>query len=139
VAERVRRGVWNCLLDGDVLQPEGSRGLFLAEDEPLAEARIASGEVHPTAPLPGAGGMAASGACAELEAAVLAPHSQLIEALQREGVEAARRATRLPVSALQWQRDANALTLSFSLPAGAFATTVLANFVDWNEHVADCE
>lgn len=68
---------------------------------------------------------------------MLAPYQDLIEALCREGVEASRRATRLPVAALEWQRDGDALILSFSLPAGAFATTVLANFLDWTEHVAD--
>lgn len=137
LAERERLGVWNTLLEGDVLQPEGSRGLFLADDEPQAAERIAAGEVHPTAPLPGLGGMASSRACAELEARVLAPYQDLIEALCREGVEASRRATRLPVTALEWQREGDALILSFSLPAGAFATTVLANFLDWTEHVAD--
>ncbi|MCC1495571.1 tRNA pseudouridine(13) synthase TruD [Alcanivorax sp. 1008] len=137
LAERHRLGLWNQLVDGDLLQPEGSRGLFRAEDEPQAAQRIASGEVHPTAPLPGAGGMASSSACAELELRVLQPHQALIEALAKEGVEAARRSTRLPVTDLYWQLEGNALRLSFSLPAGAFATTVLANFLDWNEHVAD--
>jgi tRNA pseudouridine13 synthase len=137
LAERERRGVWDQLLDGDVLQPEGSRGLFHAADEPLAAARLAAGEVHPTAPLPGVGGMASSAACAALEHEVLAPQQALIDGLIREGVEAARRATRLPVTDFVWQRDGTTLTLLFSLPAGAFATTVLATFLDWNEHVAD--
>jgi tRNA pseudouridine13 synthase len=83
--------------------------------------------------------MASSSACAELEQHVLAPYQALIEALAREGVEAARRATRLPVTDLHWRLDGNTLTLSFSLPAGAFATTVLATFLDWNEHVANRE
>jgi tRNA pseudouridine13 synthase len=137
LAERERLGLWNALMEGDVLQPEGSRGLFLAEDEPQAVERVATGEVHPTAPLPGIGGMASSGACAELERRVLAPYQDLVEALCREGVEASRRATRLPVTALEWRHDGDALILSFSLPAGAFATTVLANFLDWTEYVAD--
>ena len=139
LAERERLGIWNQFLAGDLLQPEGSRGLFREEDEPLAAQRVSAGEVHPTAPLPGAGGMASSSACAELEQRVLAPHQTLIAALAREGVEAARRATRLPVADLSWQLDDERLTLSFSLPAGAFATTVLATFLDWNEHVVNCE
>jgi tRNA pseudouridine13 synthase len=137
LAERERLGVWNRLLPGDILQPEGRRGLFLAEDEPLAAQRIAAQEVHPTAPLPGVGGMASSLACAELEQRVLAPHAALIEGLERERIDAARRATRLLVSELEWQQQGSDLTLTFSLPAGAFATTVLATFLDWNDHVAD--
>lgn len=136
LAERQRLGLWNQLMPGDLLQPVSSRGLFREEDEPLAAQRLAAIEVHPTAPLPGAGGMPPSLACAELEQRVLAPHQALIEGLVREGVEAARRATRLMVTDLDWQLDGTVLTLSFSLPSGAFATTVLSTFLDWSEHVA---
>lgn len=130
LAERVRRGVWHRPLDGDWLQPAGSRGLFRADDDAHAAQRAAAGEVHPTGPLPGAGGVASSGACRELEQRVLAPHRQLIEALGEQGLEAARRATRLRVEALQWRWDQHDLTLDFRLTAGAFATTVLAELVD---------
>ena len=61
LAERVRRDCWNRVLAGDILQPEGSRGLFMADDDCDAVERVASGEVHPTAPLPGLPGMASSG------------------------------------------------------------------------------
>ncbi|MCH8543614.1 MAG: tRNA pseudouridine(13) synthase TruD [Alcanivorax sp.] len=136
LARRVQEDCWQRVLSGDILQPDGRRGLFLADDEPDAQARAAAGEVHPTAPMPGAGGMASSGACAALEASVLAPHAPLIEALAAAGVDAARRATRLPVAAMTWQFDqseqdsAPCLTLTMTLPAGAFATTVLAELVD---------
>lgn len=130
LAERVRLGVWGSLLDGDILQPVGSRGLFYAADEPLADARLAAGEVHPTAPMPGAGGMQASGACAELETRLLAPFAAQIDGLAREDVDGVRRATRLLVSKLQWQLHDNTLELCFRLPTGAFATTVLAELID---------
>jgi len=136
LAERQRLGLWNQLLAGDILQPENSRGLFREEDEPLAAQRLAAIDVHPTGPLPGAGGMAPSLACAELEQRVLAPYQLLIDGLAREGVEAARRATRLVVTDLDWQLDETSLTVSFSLPSGAFATTVLSTFLEWSEHVA---
>ncbi len=133
LAARVEQGCWNRLLDGDILQPEGSRGLFREADEPDAVARLAAGEIHPTAPLPGAGGMASSGACARLEARVLEPDQALVEALAQAGVDAARRATRLAVQALDWQRQDTELELEFRLPAGAFATTVLAQLLELEE------
>lgn len=133
LAERVRRQCWNRPLAGDILQPEGSRGLFAEPDEPRARLRVAAGEVHPTAPLPGRGGMASSRACRELEEAVLAPHAAEVEALAAVPVDAARRSTRLLVGELQWQRRDNCMELSFSLPAGAFATSVLEELV----HVHD--
>jgi len=132
LAERQRRGCWDQLLEGDILQPDQRRGLFFAADEPLAAERINAGEVHPTAPLPGAGGMQPTSACAALESEVLQPYSDLMTALAREGVEAARRATRLPVTAFHWQQDGDTLELRFTLPAGAFATSVLAVFLNWS-------
>ena len=46
-------------------------------------------------------------------------------------MDAARRATRLPVNELQWAwGDGDVLTLGFDLPTGAFATTVLAELLE---------
>lgn len=129
LAERVRRDCWDTLLEGDILQPDGSRGLFAEQDEPAARERLAAGEVHPTAPLPGRGGMASSRACAALEQHVLAPDQPVIEALAAEGVDAARRATRLPVRGLTWHCEQQELHLDMTLPTGAFATTVLAELI----------
>lgn len=133
LAERVRQGCWNRLLAGDILQPEGRRGLFPADEDVEAEARVNAGEVHPTAPMPGAAGMASSGGCAALEDTVLAPHAALIDALAQHKVDGARRATRLPVQDFSWQLPEEAgpgiLRLGMTLPAGAFATTVLAELL----------
>lgn len=129
LAERVRRDCWDRPLPGDILQPDGSRGLFVEEHEPEALKRVIAGEVHPTAPLPGREGMASSRACRELEEAALAPFTAEIRGLENEGVDAARRATRLPVSELEWYWREDRLQLSFRLPAGAFATSVLAELV----------
>ena len=134
LAERVSRGVWNRILKGDILQPEGSRGLFCADDDADAAARVIGGEVHPTAPMPGVAGMASSGPCREMEAQILAPSQAVIDGLCREGVDEIRRATRLPVQDLQWslqqeREGENSLELAFKLPAGAFATTVMAELV----------
>ena len=51
-----------------------------------------------------------------------------------EGVEEARRATRLPVRDLQWswrqeREGEDCLELAFTLPTGAFATTVMAELM----------
>ena len=134
LAERVSRGLWNRVLSGDILQPEGSRGLFMANDDLDAAARVISGEVHPTAPMPGVAGMASSGPCREMEQQILGPYQAVIEGLCREGVDEIRRATRLPVQDLQWtllqeREGENTLQVSFRLPAGAFATTVMAELV----------
>lgn len=130
LAERVRRNCWDKPLVGDICQPDGSRGLFNQLDEPACAQRMAAGEVHPTAPLPGTGGLVAQQESAALEQQVLAGFDAEIAGLQAEGVEAARRATRLPVRDLDWQFSDDILTLSFRLPVGAFATSVLAEVAE---------
>ena len=105
---------------------EHPRGLLVADDDREAGGRVRAGTVHPTAPLPGRTGMASSGACRQLEEAVLAGHAPLVEALAELGLDAERRATRLPVTALEWQCAGDTLELAFRLPTGAFATAVLA-------------
>lgn len=137
LAERVRRDCWDTLLAGDICQPDDSRGLFRADEDEQAATRVVAGEVHPTAPLPGVDGLQPDGECAALEHQVLSSYAQEISGLCAEGVEGMRRATRLPVRDLQWHRDGDALHVQFRLPAGAFATTVLAELVDTHTRHVD--
>lgn len=128
--ERVAQGCWDSLLPGDILQPVGSRGLFRAADEPDASRRLVQQEVNPTAPLPGADGMLPSGRCAKMESTVLQPFVAQIDGLIGLGVKGDRRATRLLVSDLTWDILPNRLELTFCLPAGAYATTVMAELLE---------
>lgn len=134
LAERVRQGNWNQVLQGDVLQPQASRGLFYADDDNASAERVATGDVHPTGPLAGANGMAPTGAAGALEKQILAPQQALIDALVAKKVAAARRALRLPVEALTWQQlHHQDWEIAMTLPSGAFATTVLAELGEWRQ------
>ena len=129
LALRVEQGCWNTAIEGDVFQPANSRGLFhSALDEDLLQ-RIERAEVHPTAPMPGAGGMLPLGRAAALEQQALAENGAVIAGLEQQGVEHARRATRMMVQKLQWQWQDHALTLRMTLPVGGFATVVLAELL----------
>jgi len=126
LSQRVIDGTWNRLLDGEVVNLEGSGSVFVSEarDPALAE-RCGQMDVHPTGPLCGSGDSRISGAVLELEQRVLDPWSTWWRALERLRVEQQRRALRLVVSELQWQYEKNELRLSFRLTRGAFATAVL--------------
>ncbi len=132
LSARVRQGVWDKPLQGDILQPAGSRGLFYADDDPQAAERVATGEVHPTAPLPGIETMVTTGKAAQIEQQALSSYTAEIAGLQTERVEAARRATRLMAADMTWQFEDDALLLRFCLPKGAFATTLLAELIKEN-------
>ena len=139
LAARVQDGSWNTGLNGEVFNLNGSGSIFASEhmDETL-QARLASGDIHPTAVMWGAGNNKAAGEAAELENTVVqqdALLAALATGLEQREVKAQRRALRLPVEDLSWrwadeQDGEQTLVLSFTLTTGSFATSVLASVVE---------
>ncbi len=126
LAERVRRGVWDRALDGEVWMLDGTHSVF--GPEPFTgelQARIESLDVHPTGPLWGQGELRTQAEAAQLESATAAAFADLAAGLAEAGLRQERRALRLPVRDLAWSWDDDGLVVRFFLPAGAYATTVL--------------
>ncbi|RMG35967.1 MAG: tRNA pseudouridine(13) synthase TruD [Gammaproteobacteria bacterium] len=130
LAERVRAGSWNRALAGEVLEIEGEGRQLLARalDEALA-LRVVAGELHPTGPLAGrpGHGLAPQGEAAALEASVLGvpPFDHWVGALAGREVPADRRPLRVVPRHLAWDWRREALELSFELPAGSYATSLV--------------
>ena len=139
LAARVQDGSWNTGLNGEVFNLNGSGSIFASEhmDETL-QARLASGDIHPTAVMWGTGNNKVAGDAAELENTVVqqdALLAALATGLEQREVKAQRRALRLPVEDLSWrwadeQDGEQTLVLSFTLTTGSFATSVLASVVE---------
>lgn len=129
LAARVAQGNWDTALDGEVWMLDGSRSVFGPEpmNEALAE-RLARFDIHPSAPLWGAGELRSSGAALALEQAALADEQALAlrAGLEQAGLKQERRALRLRPALMQhaWLAD-DVLELSFALPPGCYATAVL--------------
>jgi tRNA pseudouridine13 synthase len=130
LAKRVEQDNWDKLLTGEVIMLDGSRSVFHAKptDQDLHQ-RCAEFDIHPTGPLAGDGGMLVTDAAASVEIPVLEPYSDLIAALSKARVTADRRSLRLKVTGLEWDIKDQQLMLSFTLPAGAYATTVINELV----------
>jgi tRNA pseudouridine13 synthase len=135
LAERVRAGSWGTPCDGDVCMLHGSRSLFTCErvdDELRARARL--GDVHPGLPLWGRGVSLASPSRALQQRETLAEHRDLCEFLEREGLALSWRPARLLADDFCWQFcDDGALQLDFALGAGAYATALLAEIVQYEQ------
>lgn len=127
LGERIAGGSWNRLLPGDVLMLDGRGSFFRPEaDDAALPARLAALELHPTGPLFGRGRPAVSDEVLALEEGVAALAGELADRLGAFGAEAQRRALRLRVAELAWQHgEDGSLRLTFALPSGAFATSVL--------------
>lgn len=102
---RIEQGNWNQLIDGD---PEES----------------------PTGPLWGRGRPLSSGACLSLETEALSEHADWCDGLEHVGLSQERKPLKLSVGDLSYDFSGHQLRLSFSLPSGAFATSVLAEIAD---------
>jgi len=129
---RESRGSLRRALDGDVLQVIASGGCFLTEDPAVDQARIDSREVIPTGPMFGVKMKSPSGETYQLEQEILAasgfelehfePYSQLMQG--------ARRALVVYPTDVAVHADPLGVRVVFSLPPGAYATTVLAEFLE---------
>jgi len=141
LAARVADGSWDRGLDGEVWMLDGSRSVF--GPEPWGEAlatRLATFDIHPSGPLWGAGELRTTGVANSIETTALDDSQSLAlrSGLESAGLKQERRALRLRPDALDWEwheddpgsGPGQSLRLRFALPAGCYATTVLAELGD---------
>jgi tRNA pseudouridine13 synthase len=117
LAARVGAGTWNTLLPGDKANLDGTGSVFdVSEVDAELRGRLAAMDIHPAGVLAG-------------ENSGLGPDTWQA-ALDRARVEEGWRSFRLVVRDLDWSAEPGAVTLSFSLGRGAFATSVLREICD---------
>lgn len=129
LAGRVAAGGWDRGLDGEVWMLDGSHSLFGPEPEtPELRERAGRGAIHPTGPLWGCGALRSQGQAREFESRAAAALADLCAGLEAAGLRQERRALRVRVADPGWQWPAgDRLRLEFTLPAGSYATTLLAS------------
>lgn len=124
---RVAAGFWDELIEGDVLNLAGSGSVF--GPEPITELlreRAKARDLHPTGPLWGSGALRSCGLALAFETAAAESLADLADGLVAHKLKQERRALRLVVGELEhvWL-EPSTLKLSFTLPAGSYATTVV--------------
>jgi tRNA pseudouridine13 synthase len=119
--DRMLVGDWAMKMDNGACFPV----LEVAQEQPRAD-RF---EISPTGILFGSRVSWATGEPGEMEKAVVIEQGstpeRLIEAAKACGFRGERRSLRVPLVAPEWAVDGAVLTLAFSLPPGAYATSVL--------------
>ncbi|MBV0932516.1 tRNA pseudouridine(13) synthase TruD [Marinobacterium weihaiense] len=134
ISARIKQGHWDSILPGDVLMLNGRQSCFVANDEPDLGERLARGELHLTGPMWGRGELMTEAQARDFEHAVLAPWESMCEGLAGLGLNQERRALRLLPQGLHAEAEAeDQWCLSFELPAGAFATSVLRELCQWTQ------
>ena len=127
LSHRVATGTWRQAVPGEVLMLDGSHSIFQvdAPDEPI-QRRLDTHDIHCTGPLWGVSGNIAAGEARELEIHALAPFAEFRRGLEELGLKHDRRALRVRPHNFRFEHtEPDAAVISFSLPAGGYATSVL--------------
>ncbi len=104
LALRIQQGLWGKSLPGDVMDEAG----------------------RPTGPLWGRGRVSSSDQAQALEVGVAGRHASLCDGMEHAGLDQERRALVASPADMRWEwPQADQLVLTFALPAGNYATSVL--------------
>ncbi len=133
LSQRVDMKNWNSLLPGDVVGLNGSRSIFFVAqvDAELAR-RIEEGDIHPTGPLAGKGELLAQGEPRAIEQEAFDLFADWCNGLAAAGMQQERRSMRMLVPDLRWEIEPTTMKITFSLPRGGFATSVLRECVTYD-------
>lgn len=129
VSERIKAGYFSQPYDFDALMLSQSGSFFLAQIDDEIRGRLARGELQLTAPLSGQGDD-----WLREERLWLEHHQADLAGLIKFGLKLERRAICLKPEALtsRWLDDAT-VEIKFMLPAGAFATAILRELLQYHE------
>lgn len=132
---RVQAKTFNHAISGDILQHVGKRGYFsIADVDDSIRERISSREVAPAGPLWGKGQHYESAEAEHLLQSVLTAESELCQGLENHGLELAYRPyVVFPENIAIEMVDHATAKISFRLPRGSFATSLLRELVNSNE------
>lgn len=113
---------------GDLAMKHANGAVFSVTDPEREQLRADAFEISPSAPLFGCQVLLASGTAGALEERILREEVLRLEAFALPGplrMEGSRRALRVPLGETSLCGEGGDLWLSFSLPAGSYATCVL--------------
>ncbi len=126
LTERVKDGSWCRLEPGDVANLDGKGSVFVVDavDDLMAD-RVTALDVHPTGPMWGRGELLSADRVRELEQRVGSELDEPCALVIAADMNQERRALRVSVRELGWERSGADVLVRFWLTKGSFATTVL--------------
>ncbi len=126
--QRIESGSYEQLLTGDVVKKTETGGMFIVENHALENKRFANGEIVYTGPIYGFKMKSAMSTAGEIEAALLKQFNLTLEDFRRFRSPGSRRQAILKLTDLYITEVDDGLCFTFTLPSGAYATTVLREF-----------
>ena len=131
VSERLKNNTFDTPVNGDVFMLLGSNSFFKEKIDAQIIERIQSGDIAISGPMYGKGDNPVTDEVKDLEKSVFDAHPDWLNLLEDQGLEMQRRSIHLLPREVQWVVNGDDLTISFELPSGAFATSVLRECVQF--------
>jgi tRNA pseudouridine13 synthase len=126
--DRLKDGLYDRVIEGDILKKAETGGLFVSTDAATDEARLRAGEVIPTGPMFGASMLAPPEGtpAARREAGLLAAEGIALADFRRVAQigQGTRRAIAVRLEEAEVAAAGCEIELRFVLPAGAYATVI---------------
>ena len=132
VSQRIEQNIQQTVLDGDILQLSKSNSWFVSNSDelPLLQQRLQNGEINITAPMVGDSSLGTASVALEFETSCLKRWSCFEELFKKERMATIRRSILLRPEQLEWQWiSENDIEISFYLPSGCYATSVLRELI----------
>ena len=129
LGRRLKRGLFDIILPGDVAKKTDTGGLFTVEDPNVDQKRFNAGEITYTGPIFGSKMPPALGRAGQMENELLEAEGLDLDQLGKAGLKGGRRRARLTIDDLTIEPCEDGLWFRFSLPKGSYATTMLREFM----------
>ena len=132
VSQRIEQNIQQTVLDGDILQLSKSNSWFVSNSDelPLLQQRLQNGEINITAPMVGDSPLGTASVALEFETSCLKRWSCFEELFKKERMATIRRSILLRPEQFEWQWiSENDIEISFYLPSGCYATSVLRELI----------
>ena len=126
--QRMEAGDYRQLVAGDIAKKTDTGGMFAVDDPAIDNQRFAAGEIVYTGPIFGFKMKAALDAAGEREAALIAQFGLAPQDFRRFRSPGSRREAILSPLDLGVTEVGEGLRFTFTLPSGAYATTLLREF-----------
>ncbi|RDV27946.1 tRNA pseudouridine(13) synthase TruD [Alteromonas aestuariivivens] len=131
LSRRIANGHLDNLLLGDALMLTGSNSFFIHDgSDPTVQSRYDNQDLAPSGPLWGKGSLETREQVLVQESLLAEEFGDLCQYLVQAGMTQERRALKIWPQELEWQCNGDKLTLSFRLPSGCFATSILREILD---------
>ena len=136
LSQRIHSNGWNELMDGEIMMLSGTHSIFtVSEMDNEIKDRFYQGDIHPTTALWGRGRLASEKQLLSLEQNIADSLSNWCDGLEKQGLKQERRSARLFPENLSVKFEESTdnceknMSLSFALPTGTYATSVLRELI----------